>query len=166
MTPTAIDELVGKILTEADKYNDDGDVIGIELWNAYRSCVDLSEFVQQANDLFKEQIQAAYQQGYNNVYFSRAINKEDYYKQEYENTEKKKLPQFEAIDGEVHNITFDFDESTEKEQFYQTTFTMKESNLSLEEMRKTYNILVNSGETIVIYIDKDGNLKQFKDATL
>jgi len=74
---TAIDELVGKILTEADKYNDDGDVIGIELWNAYKSCVDLSEFVQQANELFKEQIQSAYQQGYNNAYFSKAINKEE-----------------------------------------------------------------------------------------
>jgi uncharacterized protein YuzE len=137
MTPTAIDEIVGKILTEADKYNDDGDVIGIELWNAYRPCVDLSEFVQQANELFKEQIQAAYQQGYNNAYFSRAINKEEYYKQVFEDTEK--------------------------EQFYQTTFTMKESNRSLEELRKTYDKIVNSGESIVIYVDKDGNMKQFKN---
>jgi uncharacterized protein YuzE len=137
MKATAIDELVGKILTEVDKYNDDMDVIGIELWNAYRSCVDLSEFVQQANELFKEQIQAAYQQGYNNAYFSRAINKEEYYNQVYENTEK--------------------------EQFYETTFTMKASNVSLEEMRKAYDKIVNSGESIVIYIDKDGNLKQFKN---
>ncbi len=137
MKATAIDELVGKILTEADKCNDDGEVIGIELWNAYRSCVDLSEFVQQANEVFKEQIQAAYQQGYNNAYFSRAINKEEYYKQEYENTEK--------------------------EQFYQNTFTMKISNLYLEEMRKTYDKIVNSGESIVIYVDKDGNLNQFKN---
>jgi len=139
MKETAIDKLVGNILTEADKYNEDGDIIGIELWNAYKSCIDLSEFVEQANELFKEQIQAAYQQGYNNAYFSRAINKEDYYKQKYENTEK--------------------------EQFYQTTFTMKESNLSLEETRKIYEKLVNSGESIVIYVDKDGNLKQFKNET-
>jgi uncharacterized protein YuzE len=137
MTPTAIDELVGKILTEADKYNDDGDVIGIELWNAYRSCVDLSEFVQQANEVFKEQIQAAYQQGYNNAYFSKAINKEEYYNQVYENTEK--------------------------EQFYETTFTMKLSNLSLEETRKMYEKLWNSGESIVVYLDKDGILKPFKN---
>jgi hypothetical protein len=79
---------------------------------------------------------------------------------------KKKLPQFElSTEGEVNNITFDYDENTEKEQFYQTTFTMKESNLSLEELRKTYDKLVNSGESIVIYVDKDGNLKQFKNET-
>lgn len=137
MKPTAIDELVGKILTEADKYNDDGDVIGIELWNAYRSCVDLSEFVQQANEVFKEQIQAAYQQGYNNAYFSKEINKEEYYNQVYENTEK--------------------------EQFYQNTFTMKLSNLYLEEMRKVYDKLWNSGESIVGYVDKDGIFKQVKN---
>lgn len=135
MKATAIDELVGKILTEADKYNDDGDVIGIELWNAYRSCVDLSEFVQQANEVFKEQIQAAYQQGYNSAYFSRAINKEEYYNQVYENKEK--------------------------EECFMTTFSFKESNVYLEEMRKAYDKIVNSGESIVIYIDKDGNLKHF-----
>jgi hypothetical protein len=84
-------------------------------------------------------------------------------KQEIQDYKKTKLPQFEAIDGEVNNITFDYDERTEKEQFYQTTFTMKESNLSLEEFRKTYDKLVNSGESIIIYIDKDGNLKQFKN---
>ncbi len=137
MKATAIDELVGKILTEVDKYNDDMDVIGIELWNAYRGCVDLSEFVQQANELFKEQIQAAYQQGYNNAYFSRAINKEEYYNQVYENKEK--------------------------EECFMTTFSFKESNVYLEEMRKAYDKIVNSGESIVIYIDKDGNLKQFKN---
>jgi hypothetical protein len=137
MKETAIDKLVGKILTEADKYNDDIDVIGIELWNAYRSCVDLSEFVQEANELFKEQIKEAYQQGYNNAYFSRAINKEEYYNQLYENTEK--------------------------EEFYQTTFTMKESNRSLEELRKVYDKFINSGESIIIYVDKDGNLTQIKD---
>jgi uncharacterized protein YuzE len=137
MKETAIDKLVGNILTEADKYNEDGDVIGIELWNAYKPCVDLSDFVQEANELFKEQIKEAYQQGYNNAYFSRAINKEEYYNQLYENTEK--------------------------EQFYQTTFTMKESNRSLEELRKVYDKFINSGESIIIYVDKDGNLTQLKD---
>jgi len=67
--------------------------------------------------------------------------------QEIKDYKKQKLPQFEAVD-----------ENTEKEQFYQTTFTMKESNRSLEELRKTYDKLVNSGESIVIYIDKDGDL--------
>jgi len=73
---------------------------------------------------------------------------------EVKNYKKTKLPQFEEVD-----------ENTEKEQFYQTTFTMKESNLSLEELRKTYDKLVNSGESIIIYVDKDGNLKQFKNET-
>jgi len=74
---------------------------------------------------------------------------------EIKNYKKTKLPQFETVD-----------ENTEKEQFYQNTFTMKLSDLYLEEMRKAYDKIVNSGESIVIYIDKDGNLKQFKDATL
>jgi hypothetical protein len=83
---------------------------------------------------------------------------------EVKNYKKTKLPQFEAVDGEVNNITFDFDENTEKEQLYQTTFTMKLSDLYLEEMRKVYDKLWNSGESIVVYLDKDGNLiKTSKD---
>jgi uncharacterized protein YuzE len=110
MKETAIDKLVGNILTEADKYNDDGDVIGIELWNAYRSCVDLSEFVQEANEVFKDQIQAAYQQGYNNAYYNNPLSNEQYYNQIYENTVKQELPQFElSTEGEINNITFDYD---------------------------------------------------------
>ena len=100
--------------------------------------------------------------------FIQTQDQEYYWEEVYievKNYKKTKLPQFEAVDGEVNNITFDFDENTEKEQFYQTTFTMKESNLSLEELRKTYDKLVNSGESIVIYVDKDGNLKQFKNET-
>jgi len=73
---------------------------------------------------------------------------------EVKNYKKTKLPQFEEVD-----------ENTKKEQFYQTTFTMKVSNLCLEETRKMYEKLWNSGESIVIYIDKDGNLKQFKNET-
>jgi hypothetical protein len=79
---------------------------------------------------------------------------------------KQKLPQFElSKEGEINNIAFDYDENTEKEQCYQTTFTMKVSNLCLEETRKMYEKLWNSGESIVIHVDKDGNLKQFKNET-
>jgi len=52
---SAVKYLIEKILTEVDKYNEDGDVIGIELWNAYKSCVDLSEFVKQANEIERNQ---------------------------------------------------------------------------------------------------------------
>jgi|LakMenE01Jun11ns_1017448.scaffolds.fasta_scaffold9478794_2 hypothetical protein len=81
MKATAIDELVGKILTEVDKYNDDMDVIGIELWNAYRGCVDLSEFVQQANELFKEQIQAAFEEGM--FHHTNGLCPDEYYNKTY-----------------------------------------------------------------------------------
>lgn len=47
---TGVDYLVENILTEADRYNEDGEVIGIELWNAYRPAVDLSEFVKTAKE--------------------------------------------------------------------------------------------------------------------
>jgi hypothetical protein len=71
---------------------------------------------------------------------------------EVKNYKKTKLPQFEAVQGK-----------TEKEQFYQNTFTMKLSDLYLEEMRKVYDKLWNSGESIVGYVDKDGIFKQVKN---
>jgi hypothetical protein len=40
---------------------------------------------------------------------------------------------------------------------------MKLSNLYLEEMRKVYDKLWNSGESIVGYVDKDGIFKQVKN---
>jgi hypothetical protein len=70
-------------------------------------------------------------------------------KQEIKDYKKQKLPQFEAVDGEVHNITFTYDESKQ----------------NLEYVQKVYKMLAE-GESIVVYVDKDGNLKQFKDAAL
>ena len=72
---------------------------------------------------------------------------------EIKNYKKTKLPQFEEVECE----------NTKKEQFYQNTFTMKLSDLYLEEMRKVYDKLWNSGESIVGYVDKDGIFKQVKN---
>lgn len=66
--------------------------------------------------------------------------------QEIKDYKKTKLPQFEAVDGEIHNITFDYDESKQ----------------NLEYVQKVYKMLAE-GESIVVYVDKDGNLKQFKN---
>lgn len=75
---TAVEWLVDKILTEADKYNEDGDVIGIELWNAYKGCVDLSKFVEQAKEMEKERtsklcygVWRAFKTGANYIYISK-----------------------------------------------------------------------------------------------
>jgi len=69
---------------------------------------------------------------------------------EVKNYKKTKLPQFElSKEGEIHNITFTYDESKQ----------------NLEYVQKVYKMLAE-GESIVVYVDKDGNLKQFKDATL
>lgn len=83
---TAVNYLAEDILTEADKYNEDGDVIGIELWNAYRSCYDLSEFVLIANSIFRNQIEIAYQDGYNNAaYFNNPMTAQQYFDKIYIN---------------------------------------------------------------------------------
>ena len=54
---TAVEWLVGKILTDVEKYNEDcTKVIGVEYWNAFKDCVDLSEYVNKAKEMEKEQI--------------------------------------------------------------------------------------------------------------
>jgi hypothetical protein len=77
--------------------------------------------------------------------FIQTQDQEYYWEEVYrevKNYKKTKLPQFElSKEGEINNITFDYDENTEKEQCYQTTFTMKVSNLCLEETRKMYEKL-------------------------
>jgi hypothetical protein len=59
---------------------------------------------------------------------------------------KQKLPQFElSTEGEIHNITFTYDESKQ----------------NLEYVQKIYNMLAE-GESILVYVDKDGNLTQLR----
>jgi hypothetical protein len=54
---TAVEWLVEQILYEVDKYNDDcTEVVGVEYWNAFRSCTDLSKYVDKAKEMEREQI--------------------------------------------------------------------------------------------------------------
>ena len=81
--------------------------------------------------------------------FIQTIDQEYYWEEvhrEIKNYKKTKLPQFELGEGEVCNITFTYDESKQ----------------NLEYVDKVYKMLAE-GESIVVYVDKDGNLKQFKN---
>jgi hypothetical protein len=55
MTKSVVEYLVEKILCDVDKYDDEGNVIGIEYWNAFHSCTDLSEYVKKAKEMEKQQ---------------------------------------------------------------------------------------------------------------
>ena len=141
MKETAVDKLVGEILTEVDKYNEDGDVIGIELWNAYKSCVDLSEFVKQANELFKEQIIKAYNESFllRDKPYATA---EKYYNETYENTVKQQLPQFELGEGVINKISFDVTD---------------------EHIQNIHKSLAENSEIAIVFMDKDRNYTQLKN---
>jgi len=55
MTQSAVEYLVEKILCDVEKYDDEGNVIGIEYWNAFHSCTDLSEYVKKAKEMERKQ---------------------------------------------------------------------------------------------------------------
>lgn len=55
MKESAVKYLIEKILSEVEKYDDEGNVIGIEYWNAFHSCNDLSEYVIKANEIERNQ---------------------------------------------------------------------------------------------------------------
>jgi len=58
---TAVEWLIEQILSEVNQYNDDcTKVVGVEYWNAFRSCTDLSEYVDKAKQIEREQIIEAY----------------------------------------------------------------------------------------------------------
>jgi uncharacterized protein YuzE len=58
---TAVEWLVDKICTDVEMYDEYGEVNGVEFWNAFRSCTDLSEYINQANEMFEQQIIDAYE---------------------------------------------------------------------------------------------------------
>jgi hypothetical protein len=58
---TAVDWLVDKICTDVEMYDEYGEVNGVEFWNAFRSCTDLSEYINKANEMFEQQIIDAYE---------------------------------------------------------------------------------------------------------
>jgi hypothetical protein len=45
--------------------------------------IDKREYFKQAKEMEKQQIIEAYQQGFNNAYFSNPLNKEQYYNEVY-----------------------------------------------------------------------------------
>jgi hypothetical protein len=81
---TAVEWLVEKILTDVEKYNEDcTKVIGVEYWNAFKDCVDLSEYVNQAKEMEKEQILDARMDGINSALKGYSISNEQYYNETY-----------------------------------------------------------------------------------
>jgi hypothetical protein len=60
---TAVEYLVSMICTDVNVYDEEGNDNGVEYWNAFTSCKDLSEYIKQAKELEKEQIIDAYYEG-------------------------------------------------------------------------------------------------------
>jgi hypothetical protein len=58
---TAVEWLVDKICTDIEMYDEYGEVNGVEFWYAFRSCTDLTEYINQANEMFEQQITDAYE---------------------------------------------------------------------------------------------------------
>jgi hypothetical protein len=56
MKQTAVEWLVKQICTDMEMYDEYGNVSHIEFWNAFKSCTDLSEYINQAKKMEKEQI--------------------------------------------------------------------------------------------------------------
>jgi hypothetical protein len=88
---TAVEWLVEQILTEVETCDEFGNVNGVELWNAFRSCTDLSEYVIKAKEMEKEQIEEAFDWGdYDRMsedYYGnkpRWKNSQQYYNETYE----------------------------------------------------------------------------------
>jgi hypothetical protein len=79
---TAVEWLVDQILSEVEMHDEFGEVNKTELWNAFISCTDLSEYVNKAKQMEKEQIIEAWQktpQGFNHTgeqYYSQTYNNE------------------------------------------------------------------------------------------
>ena len=60
---TAVEYLVGMICRDVDMYDEEGNVNGVEYWNAFQSCTDLSEYINKAKQMEKQQIIDAYHEG-------------------------------------------------------------------------------------------------------
>jgi uncharacterized protein YuzE len=78
MKRTAVEWLVNKILIEVDKYDEECNVIGIEYWNAFIECADLSEYVNKAKEIEKQQ------QGYNEEEVIRLLVKRELFLELYD----------------------------------------------------------------------------------
>lgn len=98
MKQTAVEWLISQILVEFESYhNDEGELIDKptkKFYNAYIDSFDLSEFVEQAKEMEKEQIKEAHTHNrcINNQTFDCTIeslnNAEQYYNETFNQKEK------------------------------------------------------------------------------
>ncbi len=63
---TAVEWLVNEILTEVDKYDDEGNINGLEYWNSFIGATDLSEYVNKAKEMEQEQLKEMYRKAIQN----------------------------------------------------------------------------------------------------
>lgn len=85
---SAVEWLVENILTKIENYGEDGEVDSIEFWNAFVGATDLSEFVNKAKEMEKDQIIKAHgiktSTGYNGInWLYKVTAGEDYYNETY-----------------------------------------------------------------------------------
>lgn len=60
---TAVEYLVGMICTDVDMY-DEEDNEKVEFWNAFKSCTDLSEYINKAKEMELEQRKEDFRKGW------------------------------------------------------------------------------------------------------
>jgi len=58
-----------------------------KLWDEPKDKFNWFVLLKKAEKMEKEQIEDAYQQGYNNAYFNNPLSKEQYYKDTFKNKE-------------------------------------------------------------------------------
>ena len=80
---TAIEYLVSMICTDVNVYDEEGNDNGVEYWNAFTSCKDLSEYIKQAKEMEKRQIIDTYLKGYNRAWNSETFEAEQYYNETF-----------------------------------------------------------------------------------
>ena len=83
---TAVEWLIDQILVEYDTYfNEEGDLVDKpinQFFNAYKSSVNLIEYVKQAKEMEKQQIIDACDYGIK-IYINDPITSEDYYNETF-----------------------------------------------------------------------------------
>jgi hypothetical protein len=76
---TAVEWLVNKILTEVDKYDDEGNINGLEYWNSFIGATDLSGYVNKAKEMERQQIIDSYDVSWD----ANIKDGKDYYNQKF-----------------------------------------------------------------------------------
>jgi hypothetical protein len=87
MKQSAVENLVEKILVKQELHIDEEgewiDIPKIEYVNGYKSHIDLSEFINQAKEMEKQQIIDAYKSGRADVINKNNINPIQYYNETF-----------------------------------------------------------------------------------